>query len=336
MFLLAAFLFDTLLAILVGGPFRSYQLRLCGVDGSTEYDTDSIQDEEQLIGVLCFCQNGVRCAELLCYWTRYQTSKEKPYNALGFHCFTAPEHRGQGLNKTLQTLAVCLLPFFKRIQSSRGTPPQWVNPSNPPNRCTTLVEPFFVGCQSINPISFHIMKTHIGCTLHQDATYRLNQRNIYLQCGLSSFPLPKDMDTDTVHQLDQCIRNIFDAPPYTSLVSPLSPENIQSASHKYIVRRQLREQFRRCSEEYIAHCGKPAYIALVQDHEQIQKSQGSLCTECAFTIAGEERDVRRVVHKRVLDMHCRSEWWRKGVLWGFRGVLVEVVVGVLCGLVWMA
>ena len=161
MFLLAAFLFDTLLAILVGGPFRSYQLRLCGVDGSTEYDTESIQDEEQLIGVLCFCQNGVRCAELLCYWTRYQTSKEEPYNAMGFHCFTAPEHREQGLNKTLQTLAVCLLPFFKRIQSSRGTPPQWVNPSNPPNRCTTLVEPFFVGCQSINPISFHLSLIHI-------------------------------------------------------------------------------------------------------------------------------------------------------------------------------
>lgn len=325
MFLLAAFLFDTLLAILVGGPFRSYQLRLCGVDGSTEYDTESIQDEEQLIGVLCFCQNGVHCAELLCYWTRYQTSKEKPYNAMGFHSLTAPEHREQGLNTTLRTIAVCLLPFFKRI-----------HPSNPPNRCTTPGEPFFVGSQITSPISFHIMKTHIGCTLHQDTTYRLNQRNIYLQCGIHPLPLPKDIDDDTVQQLDQCIRNIFDSPPYTSCVSPLSPENIQSASHKYIVRRQLREHFQRCSEEYIAHYGRPAYIALVQDHEQIQKSQGSLCTECAFTIAGEERDVRRVVHKRVLDMHCRSEWWRKGVLLGFRGVLVEVVVGVLCGLVWMA
>lgn len=324
MFLLAAFLFDTLLAILVGGPFRSYQLRLCGVDGSIEYDTDSLQDDEQLIGVLCFCQNGVRCAELLCYWTRYQTSKEKPYNALGFHSLTAPEHREQGLNTTLRTIAVCLLPFFKRMGSSG-----WITPD----------EPFFVGSQTTSPISFHIMNTHIGCTLQQDTSYQLNLKNIYLKCGIHSLPQPQDMDTETVHQLDQCIRNIFDSPPYTSRVSPLSPEmiqKIQSASHKYIVRRQLREHFRRCSEEYIGRYDKRTYLALVQHHEDVRDVHESLCSDCAFTIAGEERDVHRVVHKRVLDMHCRSEWWRKGVLWGFRGVLVEVVVGVLCGLVWMA
>ena len=326
MFLLAAFLFDTLLAILVGGPFQSYQLRLCGVGGSAEYDTDSLQDDEQLIGVLCFCQNGVRCAELLCYWTRYQTSKEKPYNAMGFHSLTAPEHREQGLNTTLRTIAVCLLPFFKRIKSSREAP----------NRCTTLDEPFFVGSQTTSPISFHIMKTHMGCTLQQDTSYRLNLRNIHLQCGIHPLPLPTDIDDDTVHQLDQCIRNIFDSPPYTSLVSPLSPEKIQSCSRKWFINRQLREHFQRCSEEYIERCGKLAYLTLVQDHEDVRDFHESLCTECAFTIAGEERDVRRVVHKRVLDMHCRSEWWRKGVLWGGRGVLVEVVVGVLCGLVWMA
>ena len=163
---------DQCLHCFFGGPFRNYQLRLLGFEESKEYDKDSIQDDEHFIGILCFCQKEVRCAELLCYFTTFK----RTHCALGFHCHTHPHHRRRGLIKALMQIAVCLLPVFKqRVVMA-------VNPSTP----------FVIGCQSINPIVFHSMQTSLGCTMKQEDTYALVMRKIRLKCDVHPPPLPTE------------------------------------------------------------------------------------------------------------------------------------------------
>ena len=281
---------DWCLHCFFGGPFRNYQLRLLGFEESKEYDKDSIQDDEHFIGILCFCQKEVRCAELLCYFTTFK----RTHCALGFHCHTQPQHRRRGLIKALMQIAVCLLPVFKqRVVMA-------VNPSTP----------FVIGCQSINPIVFHSMQTSLGCTIKQEDTYALSMRKIRLKCDVHPPPLPTAYDEDTVHRLDGAIRKMFNTDTFLSQVPLLSIEAIHACSNKVLVNRVLRDQFQKHCAEYKKAFGNKHFIQKMQDHEDVTLVHESLCTNSAFNIAGNEMEVCAFVQKHLLHTLCWSVCWR--------------------------
>lgn len=282
---------DCYLRLIFGGPFKNYTLRLLGLEGSNEYDTDSIQDDEQFIGVLCFCQNNVRCAELLCYFTTFQST----HNAFGFHCYTHPQHRQQGLNKALLHIAVCLLPVFKsRLEHCKAS----------------KHKPLVVGCQSINPIVFHNMETYLGCTIKHEETYHLKMRDIRKKCNIHPPPLPTEYDENTVCKLDDIIRKMFNNDTFRSGVPLLSTKAVQTCPTKVSVNRLVRTQFEKHCVEYEEQCGQEKYIQLMQDQEDITPYNKSLCTNCAFNIAGYEMDVCCFVQKHMLHTLCWSDGWR--------------------------
>ena len=283
-------LFDLFLCGFFGGLFKEYSFRILGLDGSENYSESDLDENDEYICVLCFCKHNIRCAELLCYFTTYQST----HRALGFHCNTHPDHTQRGLNSALLHIAICLLPLFKRRAK----------------RCHMLENtPCIIGCQSINPIVSHTMQAYLGCTIKHEDTYLLNIGHIRKNYGVDAVH-PHEYDEDTVYKLDSAIRSIFNSNGFLSRIPKLSTKSVHACKQKIMVNRLLREQFQKHCMEYEKQFGKDNYIQIMRHSKSIKTFNRSLCTVCAFNIAGHENHVTHFVQKNILRPLCWSNYWR--------------------------